>query len=48
MFPEDLFELKGIGDGKLLKTYVNKLFYDSLYQDRCFVNLKSIINAFIL
>lgn len=35
--------VKGIGRDKLLKTYVNKLFFCSPYRDRCFVNLESII-----
>ena len=36
-------KLKQIKDNNLFKTYVDKLLSNSLYQNRCFVNLKSII-----
>jgi len=42
-YRDNCFGLKGTGTDSLLKTYVDKLFEDSLYQNRCFVNLKSII-----
>ena len=38
-FPEVTYGQMGIGQNKLLKTYVDKLFFCSTNQYSCFVNL---------